>query len=69
MSPNNFTTTYNATTRTVSGTLADNTLFGVYNITFYAEDIWNVSAYTENITFEYYENMPPIVDTAPSDAA
>ena len=66
--PSSFITAYKSTTRTVTGTLDDNTLFGDYTLKFYVEDSWNVSAYTANITFAYYENLQPVVDTVPPDA-
>jgi hypothetical protein len=63
--PNYFTTTYDVSTRTVNGTQDDNTEYGTYTIRFYVEDSWNVSAFQADLPFAYYQNMPPVVDTAP----
>ena len=67
--PNNFNTIYDSSTRTVTGTLQDNTKFGNYTMKFSVQDSWNVSTLTESFRFEYYENMPPVVNTQPSNAS
>ena len=65
--PNEFTMTYDSVTRVVSGTLSDNTKFGNYTMHFDVIDSWNVSAFVAELNFTYDENMPPVVDTQPSD--
>ena len=67
--PNDFNTASDSSTRTVTGTLQDNTKFGNYTMKFYVIDSWGVSALSDNITFEYFENMPPVVNTQPSNAS
>ena len=69
LDPDSFTTTYDSTTRTVTGTLDDNTIFGTYTMKFYVEDSWNVSTFTAPLDFYYHENMSPVVVLQPSDPA
>ena len=65
--PNEFTMTYDSATRVVSGMLSDNTKFGNYTMHFDVTDIWNVSAFVAELNFTYFENMPPVVHTQPSN--
>ena len=67
--PDEFVMTYDNTTRVVSGTLDDNTKFGNYTMHFDVTDIWNVSTLVAELNFTYFENMPPVVGTQPSDPA
>jgi hypothetical protein len=61
--PNNFTLNYDPGTRTFSGTQNDNTKYGLYTLKFYVEDVWNVTSFTPNVTFNVIRNEPPVVDT------
>ena len=67
--PNEFTLSYDSTTRVVSGTLQDNSKGGNYTMHLDVVDIWNVGTLEAEINFTYYENLPPSVVTEPTDPA
>ena len=59
LDPNNFLTTFDATTRTVSGILEDNSLDDEYKLLIYAEDIHNLTYVKDTVKFRYYQNEAP----------
>lgn len=61
--PNNFPTTFNQTTRTVTGTLSDNSKHGTYQLRFYAEDKHNLTYAQLDMNFQYFENLPPVINS------
>ena len=67
--PNEFSLSYDSTTRVVSGTLQDNSKGGNYTMHLDVVDIWNVGTLEAEINFTYYENLPPSVVTEPTDPA
>ena len=66
---NNFPITYDASSRIVTGTLTNNSLYGWQTIRFSVTDIWAVTAYTVDLSFYYYYNQPPVINTSPSSPA
>ena len=67
LAPAEFAIVYDDATRTISGTLADNTKYGDYQITIQVEDIWQVDKFNDTLDFTYNENMPPSNSTAMVD--
>ena len=67
LSPNDFVLTYHSTNMTLTGTPSDNTKFGVYNATLSVGDAYNSNAFTVNLIFEIYQNLPPSIDATITD--
>ena len=62
LTPNDFVLTYHNTNMTLTGTPSNNTKFGVYNATLSVGDSYNSNAFTVNLIFEVYQNLPPSID-------
>ena len=64
----NFILNYEPLTRIITGTPTDNTKYGTHIVKFYVEDVHNITSFTHNMNIYISENLPPVVDTAPSNA-
>jgi len=65
----NFILNHDPLTRIITGTPTDNTKYGTHIVKFYVEDVHNITSFTHNMNIYISENLPPVVDTAPSNAA